>query len=75
LLIILVTFASRGSYRCTICNLSTVEKENDRFITNQNQQAKQIIREQDVQLGQLGDAVDRLGAIGREVKQELDVSV
>jgi hypothetical protein len=64
-----------GYYGCTICNLSTVDKENDRFITNQNQQAKQIIREQDVQLGQLGDAVDRLGAIGREVKQELDVSV
>jgi hypothetical protein len=75
LLIILVTFSSRGSYSCTNSNQSTGEKENDRVKTNHNQHAKHIILEQDVQLGQLGDAVDRLGAIGREVKQELDVSV
>lgn len=50
-----------------------VEKENDRFIDNQSRQAKQIIREQDENLTQLGNAVDRIGAIGREIKQELDV--
>lgn len=49
-----------------------IEKENDRFIKDQHQQAKTIIKEQDIQLGHLDSAVDRLHQIGKDVKQELD---
>lgn len=51
---------------------AALERENDRFIKDQHQQAKTIMKEQDIQLGHLDSAVDRLHQIGRDVKQELD---
>jgi hypothetical protein len=52
-------------------NRNEIEKDNNRFITDQRQLTKQTINQQDEQLGHLGVAVDRLGAIGRDVNQEL----
>jgi chromosome segregation ATPase len=49
----------------------TVEKDNERFVANQKQLTQQTIAQQDVQLDHLGNAVDRLGQIGRDVHQEL----
>mmetsp|Transcript_27807 Transcript_27807/g.26625 ORF Transcript_27807/g.26625 Transcript_27807/m.26625 type:complete len:251 (+) Transcript_27807:127-879(+) len=48
-----------------------IEKDNNRFIGEQRQVTKQTINQQDVQLDSLGNAVDRLGMIGRDVNQEL----
>lgn len=50
---------------------SSISMENTRFIKDQKGQQQALIEKQDVQLGHLGEAVDRLGEIGRGVNQEL----
>jgi hypothetical protein len=54
-------------------HVRTAEDENERFINCQNREAALIIRQQDEQLTELGNSIDRLGQIGRTVKEELDV--
>lgn len=50
---------------------ASIERENNRFIADQRQLTKQTIQHQDVQLDHLGQAVDRLGNMGRDINQEL----
>eukprot|EP01041_Mallomonas_annulata_P006501 gene6501-13128_t len=50
---------------------SDVERGNDQFIDDQRQVSKQLMKEQDVQVGALGQAVDRLGEMGRGINEEL----
>ena len=52
-------------------DVTPIQRENSRFIKNQLQETRYMLGEQDEQLDNLGDAVDRLGRIGAEVNQEL----
>lgn len=48
-----------------------IEKDNNRFIANQSQITKETIAQQDIQLDHLGNAVDRLGHMGKDIEEEL----
>lgn len=50
---------------------TSVDKENHSFITDQRQLTHETIQHQDVQLDSLGQAVDRLGQMGKDINQEL----
>lgn len=47
-------------------------QENDRFIADQRQQMELMIRHQDDQLGEVEQAVDRLGKVGLSMYDELE---
>jgi chromosome segregation ATPase len=47
------------------------EHENTSFVRNQQQQTKEMIGNQDIQLNSLGQAVDRLEGMGRTINTEL----
>lgn len=51
--------------------VTSTEHENTAFVRNQQQQTKQMIGQQDVQLNSLGQAVDRLEGMGRTINTEL----
>lgn len=51
--------------------VNSIDQENSRFIGEQHQTTTNILFEQDMELSKLGNAVDRLGEIGRDVGQEL----
>jgi hypothetical protein len=51
--------------------VTSIEKENSRFIRNQQQVTRENIAQQDIQLEQLGHAVDRLEGVGRTINTEL----
>jgi len=48
-----------------------IERENTHFVRGQMQETKEMIGQQDVQLDSLGQAVDRLGGMGRTINTEL----
>ena len=48
-----------------------IEYENTKFVRSQQQQTKEMIGQQDVQLNSLGQAVDRLEGMGRTINTEL----
>lgn len=50
-----------------------IEKENTKFVKNQQQITKENIENQDIQLGQLDIAVDRLHVIAKVVEEETRV--
>jgi len=61
-----------ASQKTSAMSTSTSSKaDNSSFIRNQRQQQHQIIEQQDVMLGDLGSAVDRLGDMGRGINEEL----
>jgi len=61
-----------GAFAALGANSSNpVERENARFISKHKMETRELISQQDVALESLGDAVDRLGVIGREVGEEL----
>eukprot|EP00401_Gymnodinium_catenatum_P022029 CAMPEP_0117610886 /NCGR_PEP_ID=MMETSP0784-20121206/82105_1 /TAXON_ID=39447 /ORGANISM="" /LENGTH=82 /DNA_ID=CAMNT_0005414305 /DNA_START=21 /DNA_END=265 /DNA_ORIENTATION=+ len=47
------------------------EAGNDKFVNKSKQQTHLLIEQQDQNLEQLGTAVDRLGAIGKEINEEV----
>lgn len=49
----------------------SLEEDNTRFIRDQRQTTKQVIRQQDDSLVELGNAVDRLHAVGKEINTEV----
>lgn len=50
---------------------SQLYEENSQFIKNQKQQTIQMINRQDESLGILGDAVDRVGVMAKEINTEV----
>lgn len=48
-----------------------VEAENQRFIGGQAKMVERSMQQQDMEMQQLGSAVDRLGEIGRGINEEL----
>lgn len=48
-----------------------IEQENSRFIKDQRQQTRATVQQQDESLDVLGQSVDRLGQIARDVNQEV----
>ena len=50
---------------------TAIERENASFVRDQKGATQQIIKEQDVQLTHLGDAVDRLHGVGSTINAEL----
>ena len=62
------TVALQGNSRS-----NEIDRDNTRFIADQKQITKATIKEQDVQLDALGNAVDNLGNLGKVIHEELDV--
>jgi len=51
--------------------VTSIEKSNTSFVRGQQQVTREIISQQDEQLDTLGNAVDRLGNMGRSINDEL----
>lgn len=63
--------SKRSSQNESLLRNAELDQENDKFIHNQRQRTKQAIQQQDENLDILGSAVDRLGVIGKDIKEEL----
>ena len=50
---------------------TSVDRENHAFVADQRQMTQETIQHQDIQLDHLGQAVDRLGQMGKDINQEL----
>jgi hypothetical protein len=50
---------------------AALDEENSRFVSDQKLRTKEIIAQQDKNLGVLGESVDRLGQTSRAINQEL----
>lgn len=60
-----------GNYEVHNAMQHAIDEDNQRFVGDQNTQARQMINRQDDSLEQLGSAVDRLHMAGKEINREV----